>query len=121
MLGRLVMLGPFCSGFVRGFHANETARRRLVTTLQLCNSAGQLVQLHDIMDALKKAIETPEVAVPLSWGACCAAAATTHAYASLFAAVPRLKTRVLRSLDVGFVVFALSSSLAFYNRPRTDE
>ena len=87
-------------------------------------SAGSICdpsQPHDPMDALKKAIETPEVRVPLTWGVCCASAASLHAYASLFAAVPRPKTRVLRSLDVGFVIFAISSTLAYYNRPRPDE
>ena len=73
------------------------------------------------MDALEKALRTPEVSRPLTWGVACATAATAHAYASLFAAVPRPKTRVLRSLDVGFVIFAISSTLAYYNRPRTDE
>ena len=80
-----------------------------------------LSQPHDPMDAIKKAIETPEVRVPLTWGVCCASAASLHAYASLFAAVPRPKTRVLRSLDVGFVIFAISSTLAYYNQPRPEE
>ena len=73
------------------------------------------------MDAIKKAIETPAVRIPLSWGIGCGSAATIHAYASLFAAVPRPKTRVLRSLDVGFVIFAISSTLAYYNQPRPEE
>ena len=73
------------------------------------------------MDALEKALKTPEVSGPLTWGVACATAATAHAYASLFAAVPRPKTRVLRSLDVGFVIFAISSTLAYYNQPRPDE
>ena len=76
---------------------------------------------YERMDALEKALKTPEVSGPLTWGVACASAATIHAYASLFAAVPRPKTRVLRSLDVGFVIFAISSTLAYYNRPRTDE
>ena len=87
-------------------------------------SAGSICdppQPHDPMDALKKALETPAVRVPLTWGVCCASAASLHAYASLFAAVPRPKTRVLRSLDVGFVIFAISSTLAYYNQPRPDE
>ena len=74
----------------------------------------------DRMDALEKALKTPEVSGPLTWGVACASAATVHAYASLFAAVPRPKTRVLRSLDVGFVIFAISSTLAYYNQPRPD-
>ena len=73
------------------------------------------------MDALEKALRTPEVSGPLSWGVACASAATIHAYASLFAAVPRPKTRVLRSLDVGVVIFAISSTLAYYNQPRPEE
>ena len=73
------------------------------------------------MDALEKALSTPEVSRPLSWGVACASAATIHAYASLFAAVPRPKTRVLRSLDVGFVIFAISSTLAYYNQPQHEE
>ena len=73
------------------------------------------------MDALEKALRTPEVSGPLTWGVGCASAATIHAYASLFAAVPRPKTRVLRSLDVGFVIFAISSTLAYYNQPRPEE
>ena len=73
------------------------------------------------MDALERALKTPEVSGPLSWGVACASAASLHAYASLFAAVPRPKTRVLRSLDVGVVIFAISSTLAYYNRPRPDE
>ena len=73
------------------------------------------------MDVLEKALREPDVAVPLSWGATCGLAATIHAYASLFAAVPRPKTRVLRSLDVGVVIFAISSTLAYYNQPRPDE
>ena len=75
----------------------------------------------DRMDALEKALKTPEVSGPLTWGVACASAATIHAYASLFAAVPRPKTRVLRSLDVGFVIFAISSTLAYYNQPRPEE
>ena len=87
-------------------------------------SAGSICHLsqpHDPMDALKKALETPAVRVPLTWGVCCASAASLHAYASLFAAVPRPKTRVLRSLDVGVVIFAISSTLAYYNRPRPED
>ena len=76
---------------------------------------------HDRMDALERALKTPEVSGPLSWGVACASAASLHAYASLFAAVPRPKTRVLRSLDVGFVIFAISSTLAYYNRPRPED
>ena len=87
-------------------------------------SAGSICHLsqpHDPMDALKKALTTREVRIPLSWGLGCGSAASLHAYASLFAAVPRPKTRVLRSLDVGFVIFAISSTLAYYNQPRPEE
>ena len=80
-----------------------------------------LSEPHDRMDALERALKTPEVSGPLSWGVACASAASLHAYASLFAAVPRPKTRVLRSLDVGVVIFAISSTLAYYNQPRPDE
>ena len=78
-------------------------------------------QMSASLEALTKRLSQPELKTPLAWGAACASVGALHAYHSLFAAVPRPKTRVLRSLDVGVVVFAISSTLAFYRPGRPDD
>mmetsp|Transcript_24077 Transcript_24077/g.72256 ORF Transcript_24077/g.72256 Transcript_24077/m.72256 type:complete len:81 (-) Transcript_24077:1227-1469(-) len=69
------------------------------------------------MDALQKALTSPDVGPPLAWGTGCGAVAALHSYASLWASAPKPRTRLLRSVDVGVVIFAISASLAYYARP----
>ena len=67
----------------------------------------------------KQLVETPEVAVPLSWGAVSGGAATLHSYHSIFRGAPTPRSRLLRSVDVGVVVFVVSASLGYLVDRRT--
>ena len=69
------------------------------------------------MEALGKALRSSEVGPPLCWGAGCGAVAGAHGYASLFAHVPKRRTRILRSIDVGVIIFVVSASLKYFSRP----
>ena len=63
---------------------------------------------------------TPEVVVPLSWGALSGGLAAAHSYASIFhGSTPR--ARVFRSVDPGVVVFVASASLGYFVDRRTPE